>query len=108
MERDCRWTSARSDEDGDGVALRLVDRLCDVARILAVDLERERLVTADDEAVEVVSEARVRDEVERHGAGIRVGRAVRDERERRTAEPLELEPRLEADMALRKRAERHA
>ena len=44
----------RSDEDGDRVALGLVDGLEDVACILAVDLKRQRPVAPDDDAVEVV------------------------------------------------------
>src|SRR5688572_17482507 len=38
---------------GHDVTLRLVDGLDDVARVLAVDLERQRPVTANDDAVEV-------------------------------------------------------
>src|SRR5688572_33145885 len=44
---------------GYDVSLRLVDRLDDVAGILAVDLERQRLVTANDDAVEVASGERL-------------------------------------------------
>src|SRR5262249_46495683 len=47
-------TRARlSDEDRHGVALGLVDGLDDVARVLAVDLQRERPVAANDKAVEI-------------------------------------------------------
>ena len=45
--------AAVSDEHGHRVALGLVDGLGDVSRVLAVDLQRKRLVTAHDDPVEI-------------------------------------------------------
>src|SRR5262245_60892785 len=50
-----RRRAAESDQDGDGVAFGLEDRLGDVAEVLTVELHGKRTVTADDQPVEVVA-----------------------------------------------------
>src|SRR5215208_4166961 len=138
-------TSAALDQHRERIPLRLEDRLLDVAQVLAVDLQRQRPVALDRDAVDVgpsvhervVAEAAARrarqepredrgadgrrrdvaeaafephaaDEPQRQRTRIRVRRAVRDEQERRAADVLDLQHRVEPETRLREQSDHRA